>query len=88
MKAVGGGFGQCYNGQAVVVAGNMLVVATDVVQASHAEQQIEAMLSARAALPGIRASRRRCWPMMAPSAPPAPGRKPRSGRLPGVTCAP
>ncbi len=33
MPAAGGGFEQCYNAQAVVAAGSMLVVAVDVVQA-------------------------------------------------------
>ena len=36
----GGGFGQCYNAQAAVAAGSLLVVATDVVQAPNDKQQL------------------------------------------------
>ena len=35
MPVAGGGFDQCYNAQAAVAAGNMLVVAADVVQAPN-----------------------------------------------------
>jgi hypothetical protein len=35
MPVAGGGFEQCYNAQAVVAAGSLLVVATDVVQAAN-----------------------------------------------------
>jgi transposase len=51
MPVAGGGFEQCYNAQAVVTAGSMLVVATDVVQAPNDKQQIEPMLGKLAALP-------------------------------------
>jgi hypothetical protein len=34
MPVAGGGFEQCYNAQAVVAAGSLLVVAADVVQAA------------------------------------------------------
>src|SRR5580693_1686870 len=40
MPAAGGGFEQCYNAQAVVAAGSMLVVAVDVVQAPNDKQQL------------------------------------------------
>src|ERR687889_485246 len=46
-----GGFEQCYNAQAVVAAGCLLVVATDVVQAANDKQQVEPMLGQLAALP-------------------------------------
>src|SRR3954454_22200544 len=40
MPVPGGGFEQCYNAQAAVAAGCLLVVATDVVQASNDKQQV------------------------------------------------
>jgi transposase len=48
-----GGFDQCYNAQAAVAAGSLLVVAGDVVQAPNDKQQVEAMLTALAALPEV-----------------------------------
>ena len=51
MPVAGGGFEQCYNAQAVVAAGSLLVVATDVVQAPNDKQQLEPMLDKLAALP-------------------------------------
>jgi len=51
MPVPGGGFGQCYNAQACVAAGCLLVVATDVVQAANDKRQIEPMLGKLAALP-------------------------------------
>jgi transposase len=51
MPVAGGGFEQCYNGQAVVAAGSLLVIAADVVQAANDKQQLEPMLSKLAALP-------------------------------------
>ena len=51
MKMPGGGFEQCYNAQAVVAAGSLLVVASDVVQAPNDKQQLQPMLSKVAALP-------------------------------------
>ena len=50
MPVAGGGFEQCYNAQAAVAAGSMLVVATDVVQAPNDKQQLEPMLGKLAAL--------------------------------------
>ena len=35
MPVAGGGFEQCYNAQAVVAAGSLLVIAADVVQAPN-----------------------------------------------------
>jgi hypothetical protein len=52
MPVPGGGFEQCDNAQAVVVAGSLLVVATDVVQAPNDKPQLEPMLDKIAALPG------------------------------------
>ena len=51
MPVAGGGFEQCYNAQAVVAAGSLLVVATDVVQAPNDKQQLEPMLDKVDALP-------------------------------------
>jgi transposase len=51
MPVVGGGFEQCYNAQAAVAAGSLLVVATDVVQAPNDKRQIEPMLGKISALP-------------------------------------
>ncbi len=51
MPVPGGGFEQCYNAQAAVAAGSLLVVATDVVQAANDKRQIEPMLGKLAALP-------------------------------------
>jgi transposase len=51
MPVAGGGFEPCYNGQAVVAAGSLLVIAADVVQAANDKQQLEPMLSKLAALP-------------------------------------
>jgi transposase len=51
MPVAGGGFEQCYNAQAAVVADSLLVVVTDVVQAPNDKQQIEPMLDKLAELP-------------------------------------
>ena len=51
MPVAGGGFEQCYNAQAVVAAGSLLVIATDVVQAPNDKQQLEPMLGKLADLP-------------------------------------
>jgi transposase len=51
MKVAGGGFDQCYNAQALVDAGSMLVVATHVTQAGNDKQQIEPILSELDKLP-------------------------------------
>src|SRR3954463_7078225 len=51
MPVPGGGFEQCYNAQAAVAAGSLLVVATDVVQASNDKQQVTPMLGKLNALP-------------------------------------
>ena len=51
MPVAGGGFDQCYNAQAAVAAGSMLVVATDVVQAPNDKHEIEPTLDKLEALP-------------------------------------
>jgi transposase len=51
MPVAGGGFDQCYNAQAAVAAGSLLVVATDVVQAPNDKQQVEPVLEKIGALP-------------------------------------
>jgi len=51
MPVAGGGFEQCYNAQAAVAAGSLLVVAHDVVQSPNDKQQLEPMLDKIAALP-------------------------------------
>ena len=51
MPISGGGFEQCYNAQAVVAEGSLLVVATNVVQAPNDKQQLEPILTKINALP-------------------------------------
>ena len=51
MPVAGGGFEQCYNAQAVVAAGSLLVIAADVTQAPNDKQQLEPMLDLIAKLP-------------------------------------
>jgi hypothetical protein len=51
MPVAGGGFEQCYNAQAVVTTGSLLVVAAQVVQAPNDKQQIAPMLERIDALP-------------------------------------
>ena len=51
MPVAGGGFEQCYNAQAAVAAGSLLVLATDVTQATNDKQQLEPMLEKLGELP-------------------------------------
>ncbi len=51
MPVLGGGFEQCYNAQAAVAAGSLLVVATDVSQAPNDKGQLVPMLDKIAELP-------------------------------------
>ena len=51
MPVSGGGFEQCYNAQAVVAEGSLLVVAANVAQAPNDKQQLEPMLAKIGALP-------------------------------------
>jgi transposase len=51
MPVAGGGFDQCYNAQAAVAAGSLLVVATEVTQAANDKQQLQPMVNQLAGLP-------------------------------------
>jgi transposase len=51
MPVADGGFEQCYNAQAAVAAGSLLVVAADVVQAPNDKQQLQPVLEQLGALP-------------------------------------
>lgn len=51
MKVAGGGFDQCYNAQAVVATGSLLIVATDVTQAANDKEQLLPMIEKLQALP-------------------------------------
>jgi transposase len=51
MKVAGGGFDQCYNAQAVVATGSLLVVANAVTQAGNDKQQLVPMIEKLKALP-------------------------------------
>src|SRR5271165_4882893 len=51
MPVAGGGFDQCYNAQAAVAAGSLLVVAVDVVQAPNDHLQLEPVLGKIGTLP-------------------------------------
>ena len=51
MPVAGGGFEQCYNAQAVVAAGSLLVVAAEVVQAPNDKQQLGPMIDKLSTLP-------------------------------------
>ncbi len=51
MKVAGGGFDQCYNAQAVVATGSLLIVASDVTQATNDKQQLQPMIEKLQALP-------------------------------------
>jgi transposase len=51
MKVAGGGFDQCYNAQAVVATGSMLIVATEVTQAVNDKRQLLPMIQKLQGLP-------------------------------------
>ena len=51
MKVAGGGFEQCYNAQALVATGSMLIVAIEVTQAPNDKGQLVPMLERLNALP-------------------------------------
>jgi hypothetical protein len=51
MPVAGGGFEQCYNAQAAVTQGSLLVIAAGVLQAPNDKQQLEPMLGKIAGLP-------------------------------------
>jgi transposase len=51
MKVAGGGFDQCYNAQAVVATGSLLIVATEVTQAPNDKTQLQPMIEELKRLP-------------------------------------
>ena len=51
MKVAGGGFDQCYNAQAAVATGSLLIVATAVTQAANDSKQLVPMIEKIKALP-------------------------------------
>jgi transposase len=51
MRVAGGGFDQCYNAQAVVATGSMLIVAAEVTQAANDKEQLVPMIQKLQALP-------------------------------------
>src|SRR6266850_4320215 len=51
MKVAGGGFDQCYNAQAVVATGSLLIVAADVTQAANDKGQLLPMIKKLQGLP-------------------------------------
>ena len=51
MKVAGGGFDQCYNAQAVVATGSMLIVANDVTHAVNDKRQLLPMIKKLQGLP-------------------------------------
>jgi transposase len=51
MKVAGGAFDQCYNAQAAVATGSMLIVATDVTQAGNDKRQLLPMIKKLQGLP-------------------------------------
>ena len=51
MKVAGGGFEQCYNAQALVATGSMLIVANEVTQAPNDKGQLVPMIEKIKALP-------------------------------------
>jgi transposase len=51
MKVAGGGFDQCYNAQAVVATGSMLIVAAEVTQAANDKRQLLPMIQKLKELP-------------------------------------
>src|SRR5271168_5636603 len=69
MPVAGGSFEQCYNAQAAVATGSLLVVATDVVQAPNDKGQVEPMLEKqRRQRRSLREGRRRTRDRDGPSA--------------------
>jgi transposase len=51
MKVAGGGFDQCYNAQAAVATGSLLVVATGLTQAANDKQQLAPLIDELKGLP-------------------------------------
>lgn len=51
MKVAGGGFDQCYNAQAAVATGSMIIVATGLTQAANDKQQLAPLIDKLKGLP-------------------------------------
>ena len=51
MPVAGGGFDQCYNAQAAVAVGSLLIVANDLTQAANDKQQLKPMIDQLKGLP-------------------------------------
>jgi hypothetical protein len=68
MKVAGGGFDQCYNAQAVVATGSMLIVAADVTQAANDKGQLLPMIKRVQELPKELGRAKRSLPIMGTSA--------------------
>lgn len=51
MKVAGGGFEQCYNAQALVATGSLLIVGRRLTQAANDKEQVQPMLAQMQALP-------------------------------------
>ena len=51
MPVAGGGFDQCYNAQAAVATGSLVIVANDLTQAANDKQQLKPMIDKLRALP-------------------------------------
>jgi hypothetical protein len=51
MPVAGGGFDQCYNAQAAVATGSLLIVANDLTQAANDKRQLKPMIDKLKALP-------------------------------------
>jgi transposase len=51
MPVAGGGFDQCYNAQAAVATGSLLIVANDLTQAANDKQQLKPLIDKLRALP-------------------------------------
>jgi len=78
MPVAGGGFDQCYNAQAVVAAGSLLLIAVNVAPTPNDSQQLAPMLRTIACLPDALGLRGR-WDRSADRAR-AAGARPTIGR--------
>jgi hypothetical protein len=64
MPVAGGGFEQCYNAQAVVAAGSLLVIAADVVPAPNDSSSLSRCWTSSPTYPTNWARPERCWRTM------------------------
>lgn len=65
MKVAGGSFDQCYNAQAVVATGSMLIAASAVTQAANDKEQLIPMIEKLQALPRDSVAPNACSPTVA-----------------------